>query len=106
MVVETGVEPVNGKSRIDLQSTSFDHLDTPPSSKRTVKVWGRFGLCQAVFSKTRGWLNHAGFPETIVAPATRIGGRMAHNHMVKQIDVQGPRRLTELSGNLHVGGTR
>jgi hypothetical protein len=40
---------VNGKSRIDLQSTSFGHLDTPPSKERTVKVWGGFGLCQAVF---------------------------------------------------------
>src|SRR6478735_5516244 len=53
MVVETGVEPVNGKSRIDLQSTSFGHLDTPPSKERTAKVWGGFRLCQAVFCKCR-----------------------------------------------------
>ena len=34
LVVETGVEPVNGKSRIDLQSTSFSHLDIAPKGGR------------------------------------------------------------------------
>jgi hypothetical protein len=42
VVVDTGVEPVNGKSRIDLQSTSFGHLDTPPSKRTKGQGMGRF----------------------------------------------------------------
>ncbi len=105
MVVEAGVEPANGRSRIDLQSTPFGHLDTPPSNERGVKVGGAARVCQEVFFGIPA-SDDSRLPEAVEAHAAGVGGGSAEDDVIDQLDVDGARGVAELARDLSVGGAR
>ena len=41
---------------------------------------------------------HAGFAETVIAPALRVGGGPADNDVVQQVDIDRPGAFAELAG--------
>lgn len=47
-------------------------------------------------------LQNPGLPKGVESKAHRIGGGIADNHMVEQLDVEGLGRLPELACDLHV----
>src|SRR5258708_21186982 len=49
---------------------------------------------------------HAGLPETVIAPARRVGGGAADDDVVEQLDVDGLGGFAELPRHLHVRGAR
>lgn len=104
VVVETGVEPVNGSSRIDLQSTPFGHLDTPPSKNERLTYGSVSGFAKRFFAICES--EQPRLPEAVEARAAWVGGGPAENDMIEEFDVDRLGGLAELAGHLDIGGAR
>src|SRR5258708_10128322 len=63
-------------------------------------------LCIGQATSSLPGSQHAGLPETVIAPALRVGGGAADDDVVEQLDVDGLGGFAELPRHLHVRGAR